>query len=357
MSSEFATAMRRAYDHTRARKLSAATREIQAALAGVRTPRAADQTGKVIEHDAGKPRRRPARPAASPAPDGAQFVARDFTSAAGSRDYKLYVPSNLAKKPRGLIVMLHGCTQNPDDFAAGTGMNIHAENHGILVVYPAQPMQANQSRCWNWFSPRDQQRDLGEPAIIAGMTLDIAAEYGVAKDRIFVAGLSAGGAMAAILAETYPELFNAAGIHSGLAYRSASDVASAFAAMRGQGRTPAADDPSRGAGAPRIIVFHGTADRTVHHTNGQTIFNTAQARLPENLHVTRDAGVAGSRSYDRTIAHDRHGTRLAEHWSIEGAGHAWSGGHAAGSYADPDGPDASAEMLRFFLAPASKDPK
>ena len=169
-----------------------------------------------------------------PLPDGAQFLDQRYSCADGSRRYRLYVPSNADAGLQGLIMMLHGCTQSPEDFAAGTGMNALAEEHRLLIVYPAQTGGDNSMSCWNWFRPGDQMRDTGEPAIIAGLTESLRDQYAIPKDRVFVAGLSAGGAMAAIMGETYPELYGAIGVHSGLAYGSANDVMSAFTAMRGQ---------------------------------------------------------------------------------------------------------------------------
>ena len=277
-------------------------------------------------------------------PEGARFLTSQFTCPAGTRKYKLYLPLTRSAGAPALIVMLHGCTQNPDDFAAGTRMNELAEESGFLVAYPEQPRTANPSSCWNWFQPRDQVRGAGEPSIIAGLTKAIVTEHGADPGRVFVAGLSAGGAMAANLGATYPDVFRAVGIHSGLAHGSATDVVSALAAMRGN-HPPASDPaiPLRG-GPIRTIIFHGTADQTVHPSNAHRIaagLGTGEARDQEK-------GVAGGRSYTRTIIAS--GAHRSEIWLIEGGGHAWSGGSARGSFADPAGPDASREMVRFFLS-------
>ena len=279
-----------------------------------------------------------------PIPDGAQFVTRSFTCAAGTRSYKLYIPASAPDRPRGLVIMLHGCKQDPDDFAAGTNMNAVAEAHGMMVAYPAQTGSANASSCWNWFNPADQMRGCwrarhhrrNHPGDHVGIP--------PRSPSGFVAGLSAGGAMAAVMGETYPDLYAAVGIHSGLAYKSASDVISAFAAMRGEaGRSPRHNE--RQAGRAPVIVFHGTADQTVDASNADRI--VAAARLPRH-DVQARQGTAGGRAYTRTVFAGPDGVAM-EDWLIDGAGHAWSGGRAEGSYADPQGPDASAEMMRFFL--------
>ena len=300
----------------------------------------------------------PAHTPELPLPDGAKFLDLRYSCAAGARRYRLYVPSTAGEGLQGLIVMLHGCTQNPEDFAAGTGMNALAEEHRLLVVYPAQTGGDNSMSCWNWFRPGDQMRDTGEPAIIAGLTESLRDQYAVPKDRVFVAGLSAGGAMAAIMGETYPELYGAIGVHSGLAYGSANDVMSAFTAMRGQVGIEQAPSRNGGGGpeaGPRMIVFHGSADTTVHPSNAGRIIASQGGSL-EKASRTEHGPWGETRAYSRLVAERDDGTHGIECWMIEGAQHAWSGGHPSGSYTDPHGPNASKAMVRFFLNGASDVP-
>ncbi len=282
-------------------------------------------------------------------PDGARFETRRHQGHGDSRDYRLYVPSTYSGEPLPLVVMLHGCTQSPEDFAAGTGMNALAEEQSFLVAYPEQSAAANGNRCWNWFNPQDQQRDLGEPALIAGITREVMGEFAVDPARVYVAGLSAGGAVAVIVAHAYPELFSAAGVHSGLASGAASDTASALAAMRQGGSA----NPSRSAAPVPTIVFHGDQDRTVSPVNAQQVLS--QARGGAQLESTsRQGSASGGRTYTITTEADASGTPILEHWVLHGVGHAWSGGSDAGSYTDPHGPDASREMMRFFSHHAAR---
>ena len=275
-----------------------------------------------------------------------RFESRTFTAAAGVRPYKLFVPSGYDGRPVPLIVMLHGCTQSPDDFAAGTRMNEVAEANTCLVAYPGQTQAANAQKCWNWFNSADQQRDQGEPALIAGITREVMRDLAVDPERVFVAGLSAGGAQAAIMGNTYPELYAAIGVHSGVACGAARDMPSAFAAM-GTGSVRGAVN-GRAKPVP-TIVFHGDRDTTVHPLNGEHVITQSKgtARLESQVEAGRTPdGVA----YTRTVQTGEDGRPVLEQWTVHGAGHAWSGGSRSGSYTDPKGPDASREMVRFFLA-------
>ena len=289
------------------------------------------------------PSAKPADTAPSTAdPNSARFTRGTHAAAGLQCDYKLFVPANSTGRALPLVVMLHGCTQNPDDFAAGTRMNELAAAQGFMVLYPEQSQRMNPQRCWNWFKHSHQSRGRGEPALIASLTRLVMSQHSVDARRVYVAGLSAGGAMAAILAQTYPDLFAAAGVHSGLAAGSASDLPSALAAMQ-----TGAGGKLKATCATPIIVFHGDADATVHPTNGEDVI-ASSARAHSSTHG-RVASRPGARPATRRVHLGADGEVVAEHWIVHGAGHAWAGGSPAGSYTDSRGPDASAEMLRFFL--------
>ncbi|MBE0453538.1 alpha/beta hydrolase family esterase [Roseovarius autotrophicus] len=287
-------------------------------------------------------------------PAQAQYLTRRHRSAAGSRGYRLYLPASRPGRPRGLILMLHGCNQSPDDFALGTHMNALAEKHGLALAYPAQTRWQNRGGCWNWFKPRNQMRGTGEPAILAALTRKLMREFGLCRDDVFVAGLSAGGAMAAILADVYPDVFAAAGVHSGLARGAAWDAMSAMSAMHDGGAPNGivASIPKR-AGPVRRIIFQGTDDRTVNPLNAGFIVAAAMGGHVAPTRVGKRS-VQG-RDYSRSFFTDTKGSVRVELWMIEGFGHAWSGGRAAGSYTDTKGPDASAQMVRFFLDKPARD--
>ena len=276
------------------------------------------------------------------APAPGQFLAGSFSNHAGTRAYKLYVPTAYRGQSLPLVVMLHGCSQTPDDFAAGTRLNALAEEEPCLVLYPAQAQSANASRCWGWFNAADRQRDEGEPSLIAGMTREIVETYRVDPAKIYVAGLSAGGAMALVVATAYPELYAAVGIHSGVPYASANDLPSALAAMKGAG-SPAANE--RLQGKP-IILFHGDRDDIVHPINSDRI--VTQSVPPRGATQTKRGQAGAGYAYTQTLHQDTDGEVVAEQWTVHGAGHAWSGGSGRGSFTDGKGPDASREMMRFF---------
>ncbi|SFB07824.1 esterase, PHB depolymerase family [Poseidonocella pacifica] len=279
-------------------------------------------------------------------PAGAEFQRGSYTCEEGSRNYRLYIPASAPSGVTGLVVMLHGCTQSPEDFAAGTNMNALAEEHGFAVLYPHQSRGENAQSCWNWFRRGDQMRDRGEPAILAGMAEKVAADLRTPKGATFVAGLSAGAAMAVILGEAYPDVFAAIGAHSGLPLGAAKDVTSAFSAMAGTDMSAQSD---RKAATTPTIIFHGTADSTVHPSNADAIARQVRDSGPKQTFESEAQVHMSGRKAHRTIAETGTGQTVLEQWSIEGLGHAWSGGRSEGSYTDPKGPDASVEMIRFFF--------
>jgi poly(hydroxyalkanoate) depolymerase family esterase len=299
----------------------------------------------------------------SGAPAG-QFIDGTFSNEAGTRRYKLYIPSGYDGRPVPLIGMLHGCTQPVENLAAGTRMNMLAETHTFLVVYPQQSSHANRATCWNWWRTGDQQRGAGEPALIAGLTQELMARYRVDPRRVYLAGISAGGALTAIMGATYPDLYAAIGVHSGVAYGTAHGVLSALAVMR-RGREgvalPATRRNGRAAVPPRfvpLILFQGDHDRVVHPSNADWVIDQwldACKRLTgaQGVEFTEQRDVApGGRAYTRTIYQASGGYSLMEQWTVHGADHGWSGGSPQEAWTDPQGPDASREMVRFFLAHA-----
>ncbi|WP_200331066.1 extracellular catalytic domain type 1 short-chain-length polyhydroxyalkanoate depolymerase [Thiocystis violacea] len=358
---------------TQAGRLSEATALMQRALTGCSLDLAAAQTSSVADDaqsvagaaagpqpgaGAGKTAVQPDAPSpdAVRRVDGARpmrgFTRGSYSNTAGSRDYRLFVPERRLDVKPPLLVMLHGCAQDPEDFAAVTRMNGLAEVEGLVVLYPAQSLGANVSGCWNWYSPEHQRRDAGEPGILAGMTRQVVASLDADHARVFVAGFSAGGAMAATLAAIYPDLFAAVGVHSGVRYAAAQDMVSAMSVMA-QGPSGREQSPRAVRPVP-VIVFQGDADMTVHPANAAPL--VAQF-LPDReggagpIRVEREALVsAGGSGCSRARYFDGAGVLRAELWTLNGLGHGWSGGDVTGRFSEPEGPDASQAMLRFFLS-------
>ena len=344
---------------TKAGRLNEATQAIRNSLSGADTvpdgeTHAPMREARRVTQSLPSPKVEPERPApgSTPSPDrptpetAGRTIRARYKSSRGGLDYALYVPTGY-EGPLPLVVMLHGCTQSAADFERGTRMTDLAQEMGFVVAYPEQSASANQQKCWNWFREGDQRRDAGEPALIAGLTRAIIGDYAIDPERVYVAGLSAGGAAAAIMAATYPDIFAAAGIHSGLACGSARDLPSAFAAMKGKARKRTA----RTASYVPLITFHGDQDKTVHPDNSAQI-HAGFAAAPQLKGLKREVEESASpsgRRYRRTSLTDPAGRSYSEDWQIAGAGHAWSGGSADGSYTEPGGPDASREMMRFFL--------
>lgn len=270
------------------------------------------------------------------------------TSEHGTRRYHLYVPSGYRGMPVPLVIMLHGGGQDARDFIRVTRMNEFAEANTFLVAYPEQARDANSQGFWNWFRSSDQAADAGEPAILAGIVDELTHDYSVDRDRVYIAGLSAGGAMAAIMAAVYPDIFAAVGVHSGVPYGAAHDLASAYGALRGDSRLSAV-----GADLP-LIVFQGDEDRTVFPANAERLVAARLAAAPGRaMQVSSglaepDPAIDRGRSTSFTVYTDRRGT-LVELWMVHGGGHAWFGGGGRTIFSDPRGPDASAAMVDFFL--------
>jgi poly(hydroxyalkanoate) depolymerase family esterase len=349
--------LRKASQLTQSGHLAQATEAIQRLLHGQRptttpgpqtTTEVPDET--VVETDAG----------ATADPAAGQFISGTHRHKHLTRRYKLYIPPGHTGQALPLMVMLHGCKQNPDDFAAGTGMNQRALAQGFFVLYPEQSTDANPYACWNWFKHNHQQRGAGEPALIASLAQAVTQQYGIDAGRIYVAGLSAGGAMAAVLAVAYPDVFAAAGVHSGLPAGAASNVAQALMVMKtghasfsladlGLGQNRSTASATAVAITLPTIVFHGDADSTVHPHNGEQLIATVLGQTAGKPRVEQGKSANGQ-AYTRSIWPAEPGHAPTEYWLLHGAGHAWSGGRAEGSFTDPQGMDATGEMLRFFLS-------
>jgi poly(hydroxyalkanoate) depolymerase family esterase len=286
-----------------------------------------------------------------------------------ARPVFVHAPADLDPAvPAPLVVMLHGCTQTAGSFSSGSLMNRTADRHGFVVAYPEQSREENPGSCWNWFSTSHQARGGGEPASIAGATRAVAEaadRWTIDPARVFVAGMSAGGAMAGVMAATYPDVFAAVAIHSGLAFGSARSMPSATQAMRRGGGDPEALGEvafaAMGSTARVVpaLVVHGTADATVAPINGEQAVrqwmetNRRAARGAYDADfdrpdaVVRDDGAGGLPS-TRCTWLDADGRVVQEQIEVEGLGHAWSGGAAGGADTDPRGPSAADAIHDFF---------
>lgn len=338
--------MQQATALTRSGDLQAATALLQSALSNAAgatpaRPAATPQGSRPVDDDVIDVVDLREVPRTAPPGEAGQVVRGVHRGAAGERAFRLYVPPQAGREPLPMVVMLHGCTQDAEDFATGTAMDAAARERGCYVLYPEQAQQANPQRCWNWFKHTHQQRGRGEPALLAGMIAQLQADHRIDDTRLFAAGLSAGGAMAAILGATYPDLFAAIGVHSGLAAGAAHDLPSALQAMQQGASAPAVAAPLR------TIVFHGSDDGTVHPRNGEQLAAAmAGGAVREAAPPPQDGG---RRRVTRHVWRAADGHVAVEHWLVHGVAHAWSGGSPRGSHTDSSGPDATREMLRFFL--------
>jgi poly(hydroxyalkanoate) depolymerase family esterase len=324
--------------------MSEATRLTRLGRVGEATALIQRTLGQRAGQSAGAATRTPTREKAAAQPGG-QFLARSFVGAAGTLSYRLYIPTGYRGQQVPLVVMLHGGTQTVVDFAAGTRMNELAERHTFLVAYPQQSRRGNPLGYWRWFDPAHQRRGTGEPSLLAGITREVMAEYAIDEGRVFIAGLSAGGAMTAVMAATYPDLYAAAAVHSGLAFGAAHDVPSAYQAME-HGGAPGTSS----AGNVPLLVFTGADDATVASINSNQLVEAALRATGANPTPETRYRRLGGRPVTSLTYRDGDGRALVEHWIVAGVGHAWCGGSRAGSYTDPSGPDASAEIVRFFAS-------
>jgi poly(hydroxyalkanoate) depolymerase family esterase len=298
------------------------------------------------------------------------FTQYTYNGSAGSRPYYVYTPANYqVGTPVPLIVMLHGCTQTPTDFANGTQMNTLADQDQFIVVYPQQTSTYNSLECWNWFQPADQSRGSGEPAIIAGIVQTVeqaTSQWTIDTNRVYVAGMSAGAAMAVIMGATYPDIFAAVGVHSGLEYEAATSETAAVTAESQGGPSPTQQGQAAynamGSAARVVptIDFQGQSDYTVYPVNGDQVIEqwmetdhlasngTYNASFSTPA-TTTNGQVPNGHSYTVETWNNSNGQEIEECWKINGMGHAWSGGSSSGSYTDPEGPSATNAMYTFFM--------
>jgi poly(hydroxyalkanoate) depolymerase family esterase len=298
-----------------------------------------------------------------------RWVSGEYANATGSRAYQLYLPAGYdAKQKHMLVVLLHGCTQDAADIARGTRITEHADREGFIALLPEQPASANAKKCWNWYDPAHQARDAGEPSLIAGMTAKVTADYAVDPDRVHLAGISAGAGMAALVAVAYPETYASVAMHSGIAWRAATSVMAALGVMGGGPSLAVADSLGREAAAAMgarkraipALVIQGGSDKVVHPANAAALARQ-WTRMNANARPTDEPQIA---LRDDAESNDRSGETNGYHWTratfgagqetvdeliVAELGHAWSGGSSTGTFTDEHGPDATAEIVRFFI--------
>jgi poly(hydroxyalkanoate) depolymerase family esterase len=285
-----------------------------------------------------------------------------YTNAAGSRAYRGYVPSTYkAGTPVPLLVVLHGCTESADVFRQLTRFDELAEAKGFLVVFPEQPKSANNQNCWNFFQDAQTHRGTGEPSLIAGITDWVGQHYSVDSHRIYVAGLSAGGAMASVMAATYPDVYAAIGIGSGCEYAATATCAGYKSADPAAAAQAAYKEMGTRARAMPVISFSGDKDTTVPPVNADQLLQQWQltADLADDGATngsvlskptsTISGQVPNGLSYTVRSYGDAQTNELVQYWVVNGMSHAWSGGCSCQPYAEPKGPDATAAMYAFFV--------
>jgi poly(hydroxyalkanoate) depolymerase family esterase len=308
-------------------------------------------------------------------PDGAaaatagRVMAGSYANSAGTLAYEAFVPDSVGGeggKRVPLVVALHGCTQTAAGFRALTRLDELAAKRGFVVVFPEQPKSRNQLGCWNWFQQDHMQRGAGEPSMIAGITNEVLQRYPIDPDRVYVTGLSAGGAMASVMGATYPDLFAAIGVAAGCEYAAGAACAGYKGTDPEQSARAAYQAMGSLARPVPFIVFQGDKDKTVPPENADQLVQSGQAiadwaddgarnsSIPARPSRTSAGWNQGGRSYTLRHYKDGHGHELAQYWMVHGMEHAWSGGDATQPYADPAGPDATAAMYDFFMDHAKR---
>jgi len=298
-----------------------------------------------------------------------EVVRGEYTSSEGTRPWRLFVPSRATNAmPSMLLVMLHGCTQSANDFAAGSRMDVVAEEQGYFVLYPEQLAKANARSCWNWFDAAHQMHGHGEPSLIAGMVNEIARKYAIDAARVHLVGVSAGAAMATLTAVAYPQQFATLTSASGIGWRAATDVVRALTVMQKGGGdglpTSQMMIAAMGSTARAVptLVLHGGRDAVVNAKNADDlatqwvgVHDALRARNGEPA-LLADAAAATRSDNGYTVNErswrDSKGSARVTLIRIEDLGHAWSGGSTVGTFTDAKGPDASRLIAAFCAAHA-----